>query len=99
VTFGPSCLDSSAVGWGHDKRGVRCASTCKRSPVGTRSPAVRDLTDQLIDRERADLKELKELQKDIRDLRDTTLWSLLVDLMQRDTDKHIAILRFVQTHT
>ena len=63
------------------------------------SPAVRELTDELINRERADLKELKKLQKDIRDLKDTTLWSLLVELMQRDTDKHIAMLRFVQTHT
>lgn len=62
-------------------------------------PAVRDLTDELIDREHADLDELKKLQKDIRDLKDTTLWSLLVDLMQRDTEKHIAMLHFVQTHT
>jgi bacterioferritin (cytochrome b1) len=61
--------------------------------------AVRDLTDELINRERADLKELKKLQKDVSDLKDTTLWSLLVELMQRDTDKHIAMLRFVQTHT
>jgi ferritin len=62
-------------------------------------PAVRDLTDQLIDREQADLQELKKLQKRIRDLKDTTLWSLLVDLMQRDTKKHIAMLRFVRQHT
>lgn len=62
-------------------------------------PAVRDLTDQLIDREQADRQELKKLQKDIRDIKDTTLWSLLVDLMQRDTEKHIAMLRFVQKHT
>ena len=62
-------------------------------------PAVRELTDQLIDREQADLQELKKLQKDIRDIKDTTLWSLLVELMQRDTDKHIAMLRFVQQHT
>jgi hypothetical protein len=61
--------------------------------------AVRDLTDQLVDREQEDLRELKKLQKYIRDFKDTTLWSLLVDLMQRDTEKHIAMLRFVQKHT
>jgi hypothetical protein len=61
--------------------------------------AVRDLTDQLIDREKADLLEQKKLQKDLRDVKDTTLWSLLVDLMQHDTKKHIAMLRFVQKHT
>ena len=26
------------------------------------------------------------------------VWGLLVDIMQRDTEKHIAILRFVQQH-
>jgi hypothetical protein len=61
--------------------------------------AVRDLTDQLVDREQEDLRELKKLQKDVRDFKDTTLWSLLVDLMQRDTEKHVAMLRFVQRHT
>jgi rubrerythrin len=62
-------------------------------------PAVRDLTDQLIDREQEDLRELKKLQKDVREIKDTTLWSLLVDLMQHDTKKHIAMLRFVQKRT
>jgi hypothetical protein len=61
--------------------------------------AVRDLTDQLVDREQADLRELKKLQKSVREIKDTTLWSLLVDLMKRDTKKHIAMLRFVQKHT
>ena len=28
----------------------------------------------------------------------TTLWGLLVELMQRDTDKHIAVLTFVKKH-
>jgi rubrerythrin len=63
------------------------------------SAKVRDLTDQLVAREQADLRELKGLQKTIRDVKDTTLWSLLVDLMQRDTEKHIAMLRFVQKHS
>ena len=44
-----------------------------------------------------DPRELKKLQKELRDVKDTTLWSLLVDLMQRDTEKHIAILDFAQT--
>ena len=61
--------------------------------------AVRELTDELVKREQQDKKELKKLQKDLRDLKDTTLWSLLVDLMQRDTEKHIAMLQFVQQHT
>jgi rubrerythrin len=60
--------------------------------------AVRELTDQLVNREREDLRELKKLQKGVREIKDTTLWPLLVDLMRRDTKKHIAMLRFVQRH-
>ncbi len=55
--------------------------------------AVRDQTDELIDRERADLKELKKLQKDIRDLKDTDALVVARRVDQRDTDKHIAMLR------
>jgi len=60
--------------------------------------AVRELTDQLVNREREDLRELKKLQKGVREIKDTTLWPLLVDLMRRDTKKHLAMLRFVQRH-
>jgi hypothetical protein len=55
-------------------------------------------TKRLLDHEKADAAELKRLRKELRDLEDTTLWVLLVDVMSRDTDKHIAILRFVQEH-
>ena len=58
--------------------------------------AVRELTDQLIAREKADVRELKKLQKSVRDVKERTLWPLLIDLMQRDTKKHLAMLRFVQ---
>ena len=60
--------------------------------------AVLDATKQLLASEGQDARELKRLQRELRDVKDTTLWSLLVDLMQRDTQKHIAILRFVRRH-
>jgi rubrerythrin len=60
---------------------------------------VLDGTKQLLEKEKQDALELKRLQRELRDVRDNSLWSLLVDLMQRDTQKHIAILRFVQKHT
>lgn len=63
------------------------------------SGAVLDATKELIDNEEHDARELKHLQRELRDVKDTSVWSLLVELMQRDTDKHIAILRFVQDHT
>lgn len=59
---------------------------------------VLELTKRLLDREQADMSELKRLQGALSDVKDTTLWSLLVELMERDTDKHIAILRFARQH-
>ncbi|HEX2785920.1 MAG TPA: hypothetical protein VHN36_20265 [Ilumatobacteraceae bacterium] len=55
-------------------------------------------TRRLLEHEQSDAAELKRLHKDLRDLQDTTLWGLLVEIMQRDTQKHIAILRFVADH-
>ena len=60
---------------------------------------LRETTERLLEHERADAKELERLRKELRDVKDTTLWGLLVDIMFRDTEKHIAILRFVEQHT
>ena len=59
---------------------------------------VLDITDRLLDSERMDAAELKRLRKELHDVKDTTLWGVLVEQMQRDTDKHIALLRFVKRH-
>jgi hypothetical protein len=59
---------------------------------------VLEVTERLLDREESDRRELKRLQKKLSDVKDTTLWGLLVELMERDTDKHIAILRFARKH-
>jgi hypothetical protein len=61
--------------------------------------ALLEVTRRLLAHEETDAKELKRLRRELRDVEDTTLWGLLVDVMQRDTDKHIAILRFVELHT
>ena len=61
--------------------------------------AVRDVTRHLIAQERADLAALKRLRRQLRDVEDTTLWALLVDQMEYDTLKHIALLEFVDDHT
>ncbi|MBF6557651.1 MAG: hypothetical protein IVW52_16125 [Acidimicrobiales bacterium] len=59
---------------------------------------VLEMTERLLEREEGDSLELKRLRKELSDVEDTTLWGLLVELMERDTDKHIAILRFAQRH-
>ncbi len=53
-------------------------------------------TRQLLEAERADARELKQLEKKLKNVRDTTLWGLLVELMQDDTSKHIKILQFIR---
>ena len=53
-------------------------------------------TERLLETERADAKELKQLAKQMKDMRETTLWTLLLELMQDDTSKHIKILQFIR---
>jgi rubrerythrin len=61
--------------------------------------AVFEATDRLLKHESEDARELKRLQREFRDTMDDSLNDLLVELMQRDTQKHIAILRFVRKRT
>jgi len=61
--------------------------------------AVLEATARLLEHESEDARELKRLQRELRDTKDDSLTVLLVELMQRDTQKHIAILRFVRKRT
>ena len=58
--------------------------------------ALTDATERLLAFEHEDQKSLHRLQKELRPVRDTTLFSLLVELMELDTQKHIAILEFLR---
>ncbi len=62
----------------------------------TNQDAILELTEQLLEKEQEDALELKRLQRELRDVKNTSLWGLLVDLMERDTQKHIAILNFAK---
>jgi hypothetical protein len=57
-----------------------------------------ELTERLMEREREDAKALGRLGREMKDVRDTTMWGLLVKLMEMDTDKHLEILEFVRRH-
>jgi len=57
---------------------------------------IRVATEQMLAAERADAKELKQFAKQLKEVRETTLWVLLLDLMQDDTAKHIKILSFIR---
>lgn len=48
--------------------------------------------------EEKDRHELQALKKRLRPFEETTLWSLIVQLMLLDTEKHATILRFLEHH-
>jgi hypothetical protein len=55
-----------------------------------------EATDRFLAFEHEDEASLRRLKKELRPVRDTTLFSLLVELMELDTKKHIAILEFIR---
>ena len=65
---------------------------------GPDAPHLVELTKRLLESEHADARELRHMARDLHDLKDTTMWQLLVKLMEMDTAKHIAILEFVKGH-
>ena len=54
--------------------------------------------DDLLAVEKDDAQQLKTLEKSLKDVRHTTVWPLLVELMEMDTRKHIKILEFLREH-
>lgn len=55
-----------------------------------------ELTNRFIAIEEDDARDLKRMRKHLRPARDVTLWPLLVELMEADTNKHLRILRFIR---
>lgn len=53
------------------------------------------VTEQLIRLEEEDKAQLARLRRELRPVRETTMWDLLVQLAERDTEKHLLILRFI----
>ena len=54
-------------------------------------------TKTLLASEKKDRTELRRLHRRLRSYHGT-IWPLLIDLMQRDTDKHMRILRYIVRH-
>lgn len=69
-------------------------------PLVERVANPRDLleaTEGFLAAERKDARELKRLSRELRSMRGLSLWPLLIELMQRDTEKHQSILDFIRT--
>jgi hypothetical protein len=80
------------IAWRND------ADTVPNMPQGKPIPNLEDVTKRFLAAERADRKQLRSLRKELRPFRDTTMWSLLVEVMELDTEKHIRLLTFVRDH-
>ncbi|HTK16815.1 MAG TPA: hypothetical protein VL769_10520 [Acidimicrobiia bacterium] len=53
-------------------------------------------TERFLDAERDDRIQLRHLRKELKPARDDTLWPLMVELMEMDTEKHIRILEYLR---
>jgi hypothetical protein len=54
--------------------------------------------EELIAFEKSDARQVKALQKQLKEVRETTIWTLLTELMALDTKKHLRILEFLRAH-
>ncbi|HEU5301619.1 MAG TPA: hypothetical protein VFW06_05190 [Acidimicrobiia bacterium] len=63
------------------------------------APELLEVVERFIKAERSDRRELRGLarRRSMRTMRGHSLWPLLIELMQRDTEKHLAILGFIRT--
>lgn len=68
----------------------------RRGGWGPDPREVVELSDLLVSHEEMDLEVLRRIRKELEDVRDTTLWGLLVRVMELDTLKHTEILNFVR---
>ena len=80
------------IAWRND------ADTVPNIPQGKPIPNLEEVTKRFLAAERADRKQLRSLRKELRPFRDTTMWSLLVEVMELDTEKHIRLLTFIRDH-
>lgn len=82
----------NSFGWTHDSEAVPDLR------YGPPSRALEEVTARFLAAERADQKQLRALRKELRPFRDTSLWALLVELMEHDTAKHILVFSFIRDH-
>lgn len=53
-------------------------------------------TERFLAAEEDDNRHLERLAKEMRDVRNTTVWQLIIHLIQQDNEKHRHILRFIR---
>jgi rubrerythrin len=82
----------NGFGWTHDSEAV------PELVYGQPPRSLEEVTARFLAAEQADRKQLRALRKELRPFRDTSLWDLLVELMEYDTAKHIRVFTFLRDH-
>jgi rubrerythrin len=67
-------------------------------PPAAEVPVLLEQTQRFIDFEHEDAASLKTLDRQLRASETGTLWRLLVELMELDTEKHLRILDYLKRH-
>ncbi len=52
-------------------------------------------TERFLEVEREDAESLKRLRRELKPIADQTIWRLLVELMELDTEKHVKVLEYL----
>jgi hypothetical protein len=81
-----------AMAWGIGEPPVDAVPRRPRSVTGP----LLEQTRRLRQAEEEDYRALTDIKRRLRPFADTTLWSLVIDLMLLDTKKHATILRFLE---
>jgi rubrerythrin len=63
-----------------------------------RRQALLEITRRMLVFEEDDTRELKRLRRELHKAPDDTMWPLLIDIMELDTEKHFRILKAIERH-
>src|SRR5207248_3770178 len=66
------------------------------APGETVARSLLEPTERFLEAERDDQAQLRRLRKELKPAREDTLWPLLVEMMEIDTEKHIRILEYLR---
>ncbi len=77
-------------------RGMPVPPISGEADPATRQHALQSL-EHFITREEQERTDLEGLAADLKPSQDTTLWSLIVQIMREDTERHIRLLEFMRT--
>jgi len=88
---------ANSVAWGWSQNSPVPATPEIVPKEDSSSPLARE-TKELLAAEKRDGVELRRLHKELKPYADTKMWSLMVELMLLDTQKHQLILQFISSH-